>query len=118
MEYFFIYIRDSLVRNLTAGSLCRLEWLSLSGCVHITDAGLTALKQAAAASLAFSDLSGCSRLSGDGLASLAAACPRLPPENLAYCSLIGKHSNCQLFFFFLFFRRMWELRSTLHYKKK
>ena len=78
-------------RYLTASSPCRLSWLSLSGCVHITDSGLEALVQTAA-SLEFSDLSGCYRLSGGGLAGLAEACQQLEPENLAFCSLIGQRS--------------------------
>ncbi len=88
LRNFFMY---PLARSLTAGGgPCRLEWLSLSGCVHITDASLAALKRAAAATLTYSDLSGCARLSGGAIANFTAACSRLGPENLAYCSRIGQ----------------------------
>jgi hypothetical protein len=71
--------------------------VSLSGCLHITDGGLAALMRHTSDSLNFSDLSGCYQLSGDGLTSLAAACPQLGPENLAYCSLIGQHEDGTVF---------------------
>ncbi|XP_060082201.1 F-box/LRR-repeat protein 5-like [Ylistrum balloti] len=79
-----------------------LEYLSLSGCYHITDSGLRCLAEGGGLPhLRYLDLSGCLNITADGLTELVSVCPALDGEELYYCDNVidgpyaAEASGCQ-----------------------
>ncbi|XP_069101137.1 F-box/LRR-repeat protein 5-like [Argopecten irradians] len=79
-----------------------LEYLSLSGCYHITDTGLRYLAENGGLPyLRYLDLSGCLNITADGLTELVSVCPALDIEDLYYCDNVidgpyaAEASGCQ-----------------------
>ncbi|XP_021343919.1 F-box/LRR-repeat protein 5-like [Mizuhopecten yessoensis] len=79
-----------------------LEYLSLSGCYHITDTGLRYLAEdGGLPCLRYLDLSGCLNITADGLTELVSVCPALDREELYYCDNVidgpyaAEASGCQ-----------------------
>ncbi|XP_071084243.1 F-box/LRR-repeat protein 5-like isoform X1 [Haliotis cracherodii] len=67
-----------------------LQYLSLSGCYQITDAGLRALsEEKCVRALAFLDLSGCMDIRARGLSDIVGACQHLDHAQLFYCDNIA-----------------------------
>ncbi|XP_071136897.1 F-box/LRR-repeat protein 5-like [Mytilus edulis] len=66
---------------------CGLEYLSLSGCSHITDKGIRALviDQQTFPALQFLDLSGCDKVTSLALTDLVSVCTSLDHQFLYYC---------------------------------
>ncbi|XP_033746571.1 F-box/LRR-repeat protein 5-like [Pecten maximus] len=89
------------VLNSDPNSRC-LEYLSLSGCYHITDTGLRYLAEdGGLPCLRYLDLSGCLNITADGLTELVSVCPALDREELYYCDNVidgpyaAEASGCQ-----------------------
>jgi len=65
-----------------------LRWISLSGCVNLTDEIFNSL-QRFSKTLVHIDFSGCSRLSGPAMRKFIECCPNIELEEVSYCSLIS-----------------------------
>ncbi|XP_041349076.1 F-box/LRR-repeat protein 5-like [Gigantopelta aegis] len=79
-----------------------LEFLSLSGCYQITDAGLRSLAESKnLLHLEYLNLSGCVDITADGLTTLVSGCTSLDHANLFYCDNLADDpypataSSCQ-----------------------
>ncbi|XP_031565949.1 F-box/LRR-repeat protein 5-like [Actinia tenebrosa] len=70
-------------------SRCSLQFLSLSGCYQITDAGLMSLASfGGLPNLQYLDLSGCLNVTAEGLLNLVSVCPSLDHAQFFYCDNI------------------------------
>ncbi|KAK3746036.1 hypothetical protein QZH41_012980 [Actinostola sp. cb2023] len=68
---------------------CSLQYLSLSGCYHITDEGLRSLaSHGGLPRLQYLDLSGCLNVTAQGLTDLVSVCPSLDHAQFFYCDNI------------------------------
>jgi len=76
-----------LLLNRIPANFERVRWISLSGCVNLTDETFKILHRFSK-TLVHIDFSGCSRLTGQAMRKFVECCSNIELESVFYCSLI------------------------------